>query len=231
MDQTVVTATPSRTLGTRPSRRLRHEGKLPGVVYGLGKEPVPVAVDYAELREALKGEAGLNTVLALEMGGATETVIVRSIQRDPLKRLVTHADFLRVDPEVPIKVKVPIRLVGDGSNVTNFGGMIEQKLFEIEVEVLPSSIPSAIDADLSKLTLDQRIGVGDLRLPAGVTTRVAADISVVTPVISRAAKMAARSGGLEEGDESGEGSEATAAAGGGAEAEAEGVEASADTEE
>ena len=192
MDQTVVSAIPTRTLGTRPSRRLRSEGKLPGVVYGLGRDPLPVAVDYAELREALKSEAGLNAILSLNLGDASETVIVRSIQRDPLKRTVTHADFLRVDPEVPIRVKVPIRLTGDGSGVTNFGGMIEQKLFELEVETLPTQIPSAIDADLGMMTLDRRIGVEDLKLPAGVTTSVPGDISVVTPVVSRAAKMAAR---------------------------------------
>lgn len=192
MDQTVVSAIPTRTLGTRPSRRLRNEGKLPGVVYGLGRDPLPVAVDYAELREALKSEAGLNAILSLSLGDASETVIVRSIQRDPLKRTVTHADFLRVDPEVPIRVKVPIRLSGDGSGVTNFGGMIEQKLFELEVETLPTQIPSAIDADLGMMTLDRRIGVEDLKLPAGVRTSVPGDISVVTPVVSRAAKMAAR---------------------------------------
>jgi large subunit ribosomal protein L25 len=203
MDQTVVTATSGRTLGTRPARRLRAEGKLPGVVYGLGKEPVPVAVDYAELRDALKGESGMNTVLSLDLGGQSETVIVRSVQRDPLKRVVTHADFLRVDPEVRIRVKVPVKLVGDGSGVTNYGGMIEQKLFELEVEVLPTEIPAEIEADLSIMTLDRRIGVEDLQLPPGVTTSVPGDISVVTPVISRAAKMAARGIIIDEDEELG----------------------------
>lgn len=214
MDQTVVTAVPSRALGTRPSRRMRAEGKLPCVVYGLGQDPVPVAVDYADLRDALKGEAGLNTVISLDLGGAkTETVIVRSVQRDPIRRTVTHADFLRVDPQIPIKVKVPIKLVGDGSGVTNFGGMIEQKLFQLEVEVLPSQIPSELDADLSIMNLDSGINVGDLKLPAGVTTTVPLDISVVTPVISRAAKMASReAAGLDEDGQPIEGGEGEGAA-------------------
>lgn len=222
MDQTVVSAIPTRTLGTRPSRRLRNEGKLPGVVYGLGRDPLPVAVDYAELREALKSEAGLNAILSLNLGDASETVIVRSIQRDPLKRTVTHADFLRVDPEVPIRVKVPIRLTGDGSGVTNFGGMIEQKLFELEVETLPTQIPSAIDADLGMMTLDRRIGVEDLKLPAGVRTAVPGDISVVTPVVSRAAKMAARTAMAAAADVEG---------GDGGGAADDGGEAAADAEE
>jgi large subunit ribosomal protein L25 len=209
MDQTVVTATSSRPLGSRPSRRLRAEGKLPGVVYGRGLESVPVAVDYHELRDALKGDAGLNTVLSLDLGGSTETVIVRAVQRDPIKRVVTHADFLRIDPDVPITVKVPIRLVGDGTGVTNFGGMIEQTLFELEVEVLPSRIPPEIEADISIMTLDRRIGVGDLVLPDGVTTTMADDVSVATPVVSRAGKLG---GPLGEDDEGRAGEDAGEAA-------------------
>jgi large subunit ribosomal protein L25 len=202
MDQTVVNAIPSRILGSRSSRRLRAEGKLPGVVYGRGQEPVPVTIDYHELREALKGESGLNTVLSLHMGGTTETVIIRAVQRDPIKRVVTHADFLRVDSNTPVMVKVPIRLIGDGTGVTNFGGMIEQKLFELEVLVLPDRIPSEIEADIGTMSLDRGIGVGDLRLPAGVTTTTAPDVSVVTPVISRAAKLAGPGG--DEFDELGD---------------------------
>jgi large subunit ribosomal protein L25 len=190
MDQIVVTATAGRALGTRPSRRLRAEGKLPGVVYGLGKDPLSIAVDYAELRDALKTAAGLNTVLELDVdGAATETVIVRSVQRHPIKRVVTHADFLRVDPNQLVRVKVPIKLIGDDSAVTNEGGMVEQHLFEVEVEVSPLDIPDDIEADLSTVTLDRGINVGDLVFPAGVTPLIAEDISVVAPVISRAAKM------------------------------------------
>jgi large subunit ribosomal protein L25 len=195
MDQTLVTATTGRRLGSRPSRRLRAEGKLPGVVYGLGKDPVTVAVDYAELREALKTDAGLNTVIQLELGGTVETVIVRQVQRDPIKRVVTHADFMRVDPETPVRVRVPVKLVGDSSAVTNEGGMIEQKVFELEVECSPSNIPAEIEASMSMMTLDQGVTVGDLHLPPGVTTAVPDDISVVTPVVSRAAKVAARGAG------------------------------------
>ena len=190
MDQTVVTATPGRALGSRPSRRLRAEGKLPGVVYGLGQDPITISVDYIELRDALKTDAGLNTVIQLDVkGGKKETVIVRSVQRDPIKRVVTHADFMRIDAKQLVKVKVPIHLVGDATAVTNEGAMVEQQMFEIEVEVSPLNIPSEIEADLSMLTLDRRIAVSDLVFPEGVVTTVPGEISVVTPVISRAAKL------------------------------------------
>lgn len=213
MEQTVVTATPGRKLGTRPSKRLRAEGKLPGVVYGLGRDPITVSVTYNDLRDALKTAAGLNTIIQLDLEGdvGTETVIVRSVQRDPIKRLVTHADFLRVDPDIPIKVKVPISLTGEAVQVIEDGGLIEQNMFEIEVLVSPLRIPEVIEADISTMTLDTRISVGDLNLPEGVTSAVPDDISVVAPVVSRAAKMLEEAEALEaeglEGEEGAEGGE------------------------
>ena len=227
MDQTVVTATPGRKLGTRPSRRLRAEGMLPGVVYGLDRDPVTITVAYAELRDALKTSSGLNTVIQLDLEGADqETVIVRSVQRDPIKRTVTHADFLRVDPSIPIKVKVPITLTGEPTEVLDEGGLIEQNMFEIEVEVSPMNIPSSIEADISSMTLDSRIAIGDLNFPDGVTTALAEDIAVVSPVISRAAKM----GLEEEGDELLEGEEGAEGAGD-VDGDGDGEEASADGSE
>lgn len=210
MDQTVVTATTGRAQGTRPSRRLRAEGKLPGVVYGLGRDPIVVAVDYNALRDALKTDAGMNTVISLDVEGSErETVIVRSVQRHPIRRDVTHADFMRVDANQAVKVKVPIHLVGEAVEVTNEGGLIEQQMFEIEVEVSPLNIPDSIEADISMMTLNSGISVGDLNLPPGSTTSLAEDISVVAPVVSRAAKMLldAEEAELAEGEEGVEGAE------------------------
>ena len=227
MSQTVVKASVGRELGTRPSRRLRAEGMLPGVVYGLDKDPQTVAVKYTDLRDALNTETGMNTVFALDVDGSTETVLVRDVQRDPIKRVVTHADFLRVDPSKPIKLKVPIRLVGDGTAVTSNGGMIEQKRFELEVLVSPDSIPDVIEADLGMLTLERRIAVADLDLPPGVTSLVPDEITVVSPVLSRAAKVGVgpEDDEFEDGEEGeGEGGDAQAEGGDDAEAADDGGE-------
>lgn len=186
MSETVVKASTGRDLGSRASRRLRNAGELPGVVYGLGKDPVAVSVTYTELRDALSNEAELNTLITLDIDGATETVLCRSVQRDPIKRVATHADFMRVDPSVPVSVKVPIRLVGDSSAVTSVGGMVEQKRFELEIEVSPVDIPAVIEADMSIMSLDRRIAVSDLNLPSGASTRVPDEISIAAPVIPRA---------------------------------------------
>jgi large subunit ribosomal protein L25 len=222
MAQTVVKATLGRKLGSRPSRRLRAEGQLPGVIYGLDKEPKSVAVDYAELRNALNVATGMNTVFTLDIEGEQETVLVRTVQRDPIKRVVTHADFLRIDPTQAVKVKVPIEMVGDSSAVTDNGGMIEQQMFEIEVEVAPTSIPETIEADLSIMTLDRGVSVADLKFGDGVVPLAAEELSVVAPVIPRAAKVADDLDG-EDGEETdgdgGDDAEASDGDGGDAEGE------------
>ncbi|MGH1490409.1 MAG: 50S ribosomal protein L25 [Acidimicrobiales bacterium] len=201
MAQTVVKATLGRDLGSRPSRRLRAEGGLPGVIYGLGKEPQTVAVNYVELRTALNVPTGMNTVFTLDIEGEQETVLVRAVQRDAIKRVVTHADFLRIDPNQSVKVKVPIQMVGDSTNVTENGGMIEQQMFEIEVEVAPNSIPELIEADLSIMTLERGISVADLNFGEGVIPMAAEEISVVAPVIPRAAKVDDEAEEGEDGEE------------------------------
>lgn len=218
MDQTVVKAEAGRKPGTRAARRLRAEGRLPAVVYGMDQDPQPVDVSYVELRDALSTEAGLNKVLTLDVDGKQETVICRSIQRDPIKRVVIHADFIRIDPRKAVTVMVPIVLIGDDSGLTDQGAMIEQKRFEIELEVPADSIPLAIEADISNLTLDDRIAVGDLKLPEGATTQLPAEISVAAPVISRAAAILDEleaegeegEGGDTEAGEDGEGGDAEA---------------------
>lgn len=198
---TVLKATLGRPTGSRASRRLRAEGHLPGVVYGLDKDPVAVSVEYTSLRAALTGPAGMNAVFTLDLEGSEEKVLVRDVQRDPIKRIVTHADFLRIDPNQKIRVSVPIELVGEAKEVMDAGGLIEQAMYEIEVEVAPDAIPETIQADLGTLTLDSRIAVSDLVFPPGVTSLVDDEISVVVPTVSRAAKMAGAEGEDAELDE------------------------------
>lgn len=208
MEQSVVKATSGRATGSRASRRMRAEGLLPGVVYGMGKDPQAVSVQFSDLRAALTTSAGMNAVLTLDIEGATETVLVRDVQRDPIKRLVTHADFLRVDPNEKVRLHVPIEMVGEPKAVLEAGGLIEQMMFELEVEVAPNAIPESIEADVSDLTLDGRIQVGDLALPAGVSSTVEESISVIVPVISRAAKVGDEDeDGLEADLDSDDGSE------------------------
>jgi large subunit ribosomal protein L25 len=198
---TVVTATTGRSIGSRPSGRLRSEGQLPGVIYGKGIEPTPLHVDYAELREALKGAAGLNTVFTLVVDGTENTVIVRDIQRDAIKRTVAHADFLRVDETDRIKLTVPVVLTGRPAEVLDNGGIIEQKIHTLSIEVDPKKVPNQIEVDVTSLTLDSRVAVGDIELPEGVTTRVPDRITIAAPVVPRGLKSAEEEEAELEGEE------------------------------
>ncbi len=203
---TVVTAKTGRATGSGPARRLRAEGELPGVVYGLGQDPISVNVTYTELRDALKGEAGMNTVFMLDLEGTQTEVIVRDVQRDPIKRTVTHADFLRVDESSKITVTVPVVLTGKSTAVADAGGIIEQKLHQLKVRCSPHSIPNEIAVDISTMTLDDRLAVGDVTLPDGVVSKIPGRITIAATVIPRGARQ------LEE--EEAEAAEAAAAEGG-----------------
>lgn len=203
---TVVASTSNRETGTGPSRRIREEGNIPGVVYGLGQDPVTVTVGYAELRDVLKGPAGLNTVFSLDIDGTPTPVILKEFQRNPVKRTVVHCDFLRVDNDVPVKVTLPVHVVGTPSKILDSGGIVEQKMFQMSVKCAPNLIPISLEVDVSDLTPDARISVGDIPLPEGVVALMSDRITVAAPVVTRASKMAD-----EEEAEAAEAAEAGAA--------------------
>ncbi|MBX3312966.1 MAG: 50S ribosomal protein L25 [Actinobacteria bacterium] len=165
-------ATTGRALGNGPSRRIRAEGNVPAVVYGLGADPVAITVEWRPLRAALTTEAGLNALIDLEVDGKTDLTIIKEMQRHPIRGDVMHVDFLRVDPDATITVDVPIVLEGEAKQVTDEGGTVDQVLFALSVNAKPADIPNELTVDISGLTLADPIRVSDLTLPAGVTTDV-----------------------------------------------------------
>jgi large subunit ribosomal protein L25 len=220
MPEISLVAESGRSPGTRPSRRLRAEGKVPGVVYGQGSEPVSVAVDRRELRQALSGPAGVNAVINLEVGGTTKPTVVKSLQRDPVRRRVTHIDFLIVNLSEEITMDVPIILQGEPKAVLDAGGLLEHHLTALAVTTTPRNIPNELVVDVSGLDLGDSVRVEDITLPAGVTTSVDPDTTVVTGVATRAAVAEEAEAEGEEGEgEEGEGAggESAAAEGGDAE--------------
>lgn len=219
-DQPVVAASTNRELGTRPSRRLRRTGQLPGVVYGMGKDPVTVSVAYNELRDVLKAESGLNTVFTLDVAGDHETVLVRDLQRDVIKSVVTHADFLRVDPNKPIEIEVPIVLVGEAEEAAQEGAVIEQRELTLTVMVAPNAIPDQLDLDISRMSLENdTLTLAAISLPPGVVTEVELDTVIAVASIVQDIQEE-----VEEVEEGAEGEETEA----GEESEARDVEAGAD---
>lgn len=224
-DQPVVAATTGRVLGTRPSRRLRREGQLPGVVYGMGKDPVTVAVSYTDLRDVLKAESGMNTVFTLDVAGTAETVLVRELQRDVIRSVVTHADFLRVDPFKPISIDVPIVLVGEATLAEQEGAVIEQRESILTVMVAPNAIPDQLDVDISAMSLENdHMSLASITLPAGVTTEADLETVVAVAVIPQDIAEPVEEEVVEEGEEGEEGAEGEESG----DAESEGGDAAAD---
>ena len=166
--QVALKAVSGREIGSSSSRRLRSEGLIPAVVYGMNHDPLAVAVEYSEARVALTGDAGINALLNLSIDGTPQLCVVKEIQRHVVRDEVTHIDFLRVDPKAELEVEVPIVLIGEAKNVLQMSGMVDQTMFTIMVATLPTSIPNEIEVDISALEVGESIKVEDVVLPAGV---------------------------------------------------------------
>ncbi|MCU1497951.1 MAG: rplY [Acidimicrobiales bacterium] len=214
MAEITLKAETRRDLGTGPAKRIRAEGRIPGVVYGLGTDPTPIIVDWKPLREALTGDAGLNALINLEVDGATTMTIVKELQRHPIKGNILHLDFLRVSADALISVDVPILLEGEATDVERQDGTVDHLLFTLTVNAKPADIPNEIIVDISGLQLGEAIRVSDLRLPTGVTTDIDGDETIVNAAISATtmeadaiaahdAEEAAGQSGDAEGGESG----------------------------
>ncbi|HEX3333203.1 MAG TPA: 50S ribosomal protein L25 [Acidimicrobiales bacterium] len=221
MAEVVLAAEVGRPLGSRAVRRLRREGKIPGVIYGHGTEPVPVAVAGRDLRVALTGEAGVNQLLSLDTGSNTYLTLARDMQRHPVAQTVTHVDFVIVRRDEMISADVPITLVGEAIEVNHGDGLVEQQLFALTINALPANIPSGIEADISALTIGGQVRVSDLVLPDGVTTDVDPESAValgqpprVTVEEEAAAAAAEAEGEGEEGGEPSAAAESSGEAGG-----------------
>jgi large subunit ribosomal protein L25 len=226
MAEVVLVAEVGRPLGSRATRRLRREGKVPGVIYGHGTQPVPVAVGARELRVALNGEAGANQLLSLDTGSGTYLTLAREMQRHPVAQTVTHVDFVIVRRDEVISADVPITLVGEATEVHHGDGLVEQQMFTLTINALPTAIPAGLEADISALTIGGQVRVSDLVLPDGVTTDVDPDTAVA---IGQPPRVVVLEEEVEAAE--GEGEEGAAPAEGAAEATGEAPEAASSTEE
>jgi large subunit ribosomal protein L25 len=191
MSETKLIAQPRATSGSPAARRLRSEGHIPGVIYGQGMTPISVTVERRELRLALSGPAGSNTVLALEVSGKSYPAVVKEMQRHPVKRSVSHIDFLQVNMNEEITVSVPLHLVGEAKTVIAEGGLVDKAVDTIEVSCTPSDMPNSFDVDISHMHPHDVIRLSDLTMPKGVTALGDPDMPIVTVLVTSAAEAAA----------------------------------------
>jgi large subunit ribosomal protein L25 len=188
MSNATLHASTTREKGSRHSRRLRHAGSIPAVVYGVGVTSLPVSVDAKSFRTAVSGEQGLNSLIQLDADGQTFTVMAREIQRHPVRGTVSHIDFQIVDPNKPVVAEVPLHIIGDAVEVRHADWEVDQQMFSLEVSARPDQIPTHIDVDVSELTAGATIRVQDVALPEGVTATGDVSVAIVTSHPGRAAK-------------------------------------------
>jgi large subunit ribosomal protein L25 len=164
----VLIAHPRTDTGKGAARKLRAAKQVPGVVYGHKREPQSLALDARDLQKMLDRVSADTTVFELRIDGGTARTLIRDIQRHPFRREILHIDFQELVAGELVTVDIPLVLVGTPMGVRLSGGMLDQVLRTISVEVDPGNIPNHIDVDVSNLDLHQSIHVRDLTLPPGV---------------------------------------------------------------
>jgi len=179
MAEITLVAEAGRPIGSRAAGRLRAAGRIPAVIYGHGRDPLPVSVEGRELRTALTTPAGLNALLSLKVGDETHLTLAREIQRHPVRSTVVHVDFLVVRRDEIVSAEVPLILTGEARLVIQGNGIIEHTLSSLSVNATPDAIPSSIEVDISAMAIGDSIRVGDITLPAGVTTDADPDEAIV----------------------------------------------------
>ena len=226
MDQITLRAETGRETGTRPSRRLRREDKVPATVYGRGIDAITVAIDKRELYAALTTEAGLNALITLEVGKDEHLSVAREIQRHPVRGEIIHLDFVKISLDEAIEAEVAIEYVGIPAGVRDEGGIVETVNTSVMVRALPADIPSSFPAEIGELEIGDTFTVAMLPDIEGVENLSDPDMPLATIVIPAALLVEEvveeDEEGLLEGEEGVEGEEG---------AEGEGAEDGAETKD
>lgn len=211
MSTLVLKVETGRSTGSAASRRLRAEGKVPAIVYGHGKDPLPIAVDHRELELAFHTPAGRNVVFMLDLGGKPQTAVAQEIVKHPFKPFIHHIDFLLVNLDEVVTVDVPLSIIGESIG-SREGGVMEVIRPQIHVRAVLSNLPSEISLDVSEMDQGDTLRIGDLPEIPGVEYVDDAGLTVVT--ITHASQV-------ETPEEEAEAAEAELAAAEAAEAESD----------
>ena len=198
---TILQTKIGRKIGSAESRRLVATDHIPGVIYGHGMVPVKVTVERRYLRVALAGPAGVNTILELQVGDAKYPAIVKELQRDPVKRVVRHIDFMQISLTELITMDIPVHLTGTAKAVLSEGGLVDATVNTIQIRATAANIPNEILIDVTAMGMQDVIRLSDVVLPNGVSAVGDPDLVVVTvletkteeaaPVVAAAAEGAA----------------------------------------
>ena len=165
MQSVTLPATSRKHLGTKHTRRLRQQGKLPAIIYGHGETPEPVTIDAHEMENALHHHS---RVIELNVDSKKGQYLIKAIQYDHLQSTPIHMDLMRVDADEKVTVKIEIQLRGTPAGASD-GGVLTQLINDLEIECMVTAIPESLRPTVTSLGVDEALTVGDLELPDGVT--------------------------------------------------------------
>lgn len=197
----VVNAQLRTDTGKGASRRLRHAGLVPGIVYGAHQDPAMISMVHSDLIQRLDQEAFYSSILTLKVDGKSEQVILKDLQRHPARPFIMHADFLRVSAKEKLKTHVPLHFIGeDVAPGVKAGGVVSHLLTEVEVSCLPGDLPEYIEVNVAGLEIGDAVMLSEVVLPKGVELPALAqdepqDVQVVS---IHAAQVAVEEDEIEE---------------------------------
>jgi large subunit ribosomal protein L25 len=187
--QAKLTVQTRTQVGRNAIKKVRKEGLIPGVIYGVGQEPINLEVNGRQLSTVLAHASSENILLELEIvdgdNKRNSLAMIQEVQHHPIKRQILHVDFHAVSATEKITAEVPIETIGEPVGVKTNGGLLEHNLRDLEVECLPADLPERIEVDVTNLDVNQSIHVKDLKLPPGVEAVTDADLTVVAVSAAR----------------------------------------------
>ncbi|HOA40067.1 MAG: 50S ribosomal protein L25 [Halanaerobiales bacterium] len=206
MEKIKLAAQVREKTGKGVARKLRQSGLVPAVIYGKGKDPQALVVDPQEVKNYLAG----NVIFDLDIEGlGTMPAMIKDIQKDVISGDLKHVDFLHISMDEKVTVSVPVVLVGDAPGVQE-GGVIQQLLWELEVECLPLEIPESLEVDVSNLGVGESLSVSNLQVPEGITILTSEEETIVTIAVpTTAAENEESEGEITEPEVIGEDKEET----------------------
>jgi len=156
--------------GKGASRRLRHQGKVPAIIYGAGRPPRSLSFDQNKVLHQLENESFYSSILNIKVNDKSQAAILKDLQRHPAKHMIMHMDFQRIVDDVEIKMNVPLHFIGEeiAPGVKTGGGSVSRLMNDVEISCLPKNLPEFLEVDISELELDAMLSLTDIKLPKGV---------------------------------------------------------------
>jgi large subunit ribosomal protein L25 len=184
MDQIIVEAMPREDRGKNAARRMRKTGNVPGVLYGGNEGAVTLSVNAKQLGVILRSAAGHNTIFKVKLPAGEHAAIVKDWQVDPVAGVLLHVDLLRIAMDVRMHVKVPVHTFGEPQGVKLQGGIFEMVTRDVEIECLPSEIPSEIRVDITDLMLGKQLRAADLPIDTEKIRLLTDPLRVIAHVVA-----------------------------------------------